>query len=295
MAHTAKQRWMMSAFAVLGVVLSGCASVTAGALGALEPAFDVAVIRDVPYAPGPRHALDVYAPKRAHDAPVVVFFYGGSWDSGEKSIYPFVGKALAEHGYVVVIPDYRIYPEAGYRDFLSDSAAAVRWAVDHAAAYGGDRGRLFLMGHSAGAYNAAMLALDGQWLEAVGLSAKRDIRGVVGLAGPYDFLPLTSPRLMTIFGPEAERAITQPINHVSAGAPPMFLAHDIGDRVVAVKNTENLARKLQAAGVPVETRYYDNLDHVRIIAAIATPFRFMGPVFADVVGYIDRRAGGSAR
>lgn len=281
----------------LSTLLAGCTSAALGALNALEPAGSVSIEQGLAYAEGPRHGVDVYAPKKARPggAPVVVFFYGGGWDSGEKGMYRFVGKALATHGYVAVIPDYRVYPQVRYPDFLTDSAQAVRWARDHAAAYGGDPDRLFLMGHSAGAYNAVMLGLDRRWLGAVGMEPGRDLRGVVGLAGPYDFLPLTSDELKAIFGPEIQRPATQPINHVGAGAPPMLLAHDIGDKVVALKNTQNLAAALTAHGDVVETRYYTGLDHARVVGAIAAPLRFMAPVFKDVTGFIDAHDAAPAR
>jgi acetyl esterase/lipase len=278
----------------LATLLAGCASTAVGALNVLEPSGSINITRDLAYAPGPRHGVDVYAPKHpAADASVVVFLYGGGWDSGDRGMYKFVGAALATHGYITVVPDYRIYPEARYPDFLTDSAQAVRWARDHAKDYGGDPGRLFLMGHSAGAYNAAMLGLDRRWLGAVGMEP-RDLKGVVGLAGPYDFLPLKSEELMQIFGPEDQRPATQPINHVTSGAPPMLLAHDVGDTVVYLKNTQNLAAKLAAAGDPVETKYYTGLDHGRLVGAIATPLRFMAPVFKDVTAFIDAHSSDTA-
>lgn len=290
--RTRRWGWLRGALApMLASMLAGCASTAIHALNALEPAGSVNVTKDVAYAVGPRHSLDVYAPKHPKaGAPVVVFLYGGGWDSGDKAMYRFVGAALATHGYVAVLPDYRVYPVARYPDFLVDSAAAVRWARDHAREYGGDPTRLFLMGHSAGAYNAVMLGLDRRWLGAVGMDPNRDLAGVVGLAGPYDFLPLKSPELMDIFGPEDQRPQTQPINHVGPGAPPMFLAHDLGDRVVYPRNTQNLAAKLTAAGDPVETRYYNGLDHARLVGVIATPLRFMAPVFKDLTAFIDAHA-----
>ena len=279
--------WLaMAAAAVLGMSLTGCAATTV--LNNLEPRFGVATTRDLPYAPGPRHGLDVYAPKHpAAHAPVLVFVYGGGWDSGEKSQYGFVGAAMASHGYVTVIPDYRIYPEARYPDFLQDTAMAIRWAKDHAAEYGGDPNNIFLMGHSAGAYNVAMAALDPQWLGAVGLDPHRDIRGVVGLAGPYDFLPLQSDELKTIFGVAGQEPASQPINHVDGREPPMFLAHDLGDKTVYVRNTEHLAARITAAGGEVETRYYKGLSHPLMIGVIAAPLRFLGPVYRDATRFID--------
>jgi acetyl esterase/lipase len=277
------------AVAVLAMSLTGCAATTI--LNNLEPKSGIAITRDLAYQPGDRHDLDIYAPRApAAHAPVVVFIYGGGWDTGEKSQYAFVGAALASHGYVAVVPNYRIYPAAHYPDFLRDCAAAVRWARDHAAAYGGDPDSIFLMGHSAGAYNVAMLALDPQWLAAVGLDPHRDIKGVVGLAGPYDFLPLQSDELKAIFGAEGQEPASQPINHVDGREPPMFLAHDLGDKVVYPRNTEHLAAKIQAAGGQVETRYYKGLNHALMIGVVAAPLRFLGPVFRDATAFIDAHA-----
>ncbi len=273
--------------------LAACASGPIGVLNALEPTGGVAITRDLTYAtnPGDRHRLDVYAPRSPKPgAPVVVFFYGGGWDTGNRADYKFVGAALASHGYLAVVPDYRLYPEVRYPDFLKDSAQAVRWTRDHARDYGFDPRQIFLMGHSAGAYNAMMLAVDAEWLAAEGMDPRRDIRGVVGLAGPYDFLPLESDELKIIFGPEDQRPQGQPINHIAGGEPPMFLAHDLGDTVVYVKNTVNLAAKAQAAGDEVQTRYYKGLNHALIMGAVASPLRFLGPVFRDLTAFIDAHA-----
>ncbi len=277
-------------------MLTACASAPLAIINATAPTNGVAINRSIAYTsdPGDRHTLDVYAPRKPKPgAPVVVFLYGGGWDSGNKADYKFVGAALASHGYLAVVPDYRIYPQVRYPAFLQDSAAAVRWTRDHAADYGFDPHQLFLMGHSAGAYNAVMLGADPAWLAAQGMDSRRDLRGVVGLAGPYDFLPLQSDELKAIFGPEDERGATQPINHITGHEPPMYLAHDLGDKVVYVKNTRNYAAKAQGAGDQVETRYYKGLSHALLVAAIAAPLRFLGPVFHDLTDFIDRTARGA--
>ena len=120
--------------------------------------------------------------------------------SGSKRTYRYVAKALARRGYVAVLPDYRIYPQARYPDFLDDGALAVRWVKDNAKRFGGDPQKIFLMGHSAGAHIAAMLAIDATWLQKVGLVPGRDIAGLIGVSGPYDFLPLKDETLKIIFG-----------------------------------------------------------------------------------------------
>jgi acetyl esterase/lipase len=171
-----------------------------------------------------RQKLDVYSPKgEVQKLPVVVFFYGGSFQSGRRQDYRFVGEALTARGFIAVIPDYRVYPEGRFPDFIEDGASAVSWARNHINRFGGDPSRLFLLGHSAGAYIAAMLALNPHYLAQVGLS-NADLRGFIGLAGPYDFQPPNNPKLIEIFG-ALDTAEAQPINFVSTNAPPALLLH----------------------------------------------------------------------
>lgn len=272
-----------------GLLLTGCAGT--GVLSPVTVLNGLALgpyraVDNIPYAPGPRQELDVYVPDHARNAPVVVFYYGGSWQEGDKSIYRFVGAALASRGVVTVIPDYRVYPQTRFPGFLQDSAAAFAWARRHAAAYGGDPGRIFVMGHSAGAYNAAMLALDPEWLAAYGLSPRHDIAGVIGLAGPYDFLPLTDPALRSIFGPPGQFARTQPINYVAPGAPPAFLAAGTADTTVDPGNSRRLAARLAKAGDPVELKLYPGLNHRRLVGALSPLLRGFAPVLADCLAFI---------
>jgi acetyl esterase/lipase len=249
----------------------------------------------IAYAPGSRHSLDVYAPEpRAEAAPVVVFFYGGNWQEGDKAVYRFVGAALAARGLVTVIPDYRIYPEVRFPGFLEDGALAVRWAHDHAAEYGGDPGRMVLMGHSAGAHIAAMLTYDRQWLAQDGLDPDRDVRGLVGLSGPYDFLPLHSDTLKIIFGPEDRLAATQPINFVAKGAPPAFLASGRDDDLVDPGNVTRLARRITETGDAVSVKFYAGVGHRTLIGAFAPPLRPLAPVLRDSVEFIDGVTGATS-
>ncbi len=242
--------------------------------------------RAIPYGDGPRRTLDVYRPKQvAPGTPVVVFFYGGSWDSGTRGFYRFVGAVLAREGVVAVIPDYRVYPEVKWPAFIEDSADAVAWAKAHAADYGADPGRLILMGHSAGAYNAAELAFDRRWLNRVGMSPS-DISAMVGISGPYDFLPLRSDRLKIIFGPEAERPDTQPINHVDGSGPPALLLTGAADDIVDPGNTPRMAARIRATGGSVEDKTYPRLGHADTLASLLPVFRGKAPVLADVIAFI---------
>ncbi len=240
--------------------------------------------RDIPYGPGPRRTLDVYAPERmSTPAPVVVFLYGGSWDSGTKEDYRFVAAA----GFVTVIPDYRLYPEVVFPAFLDDCADAFAWASAHAGAYGGGE-RMFLVGHSAGAYNAAMLALDPAYLARARPS--RPLAGTVGIAGPYDFLPVGTDELRAIFGQPPTPPGTQPINHVDGRNPPMLLLAGATDTTVLPRNTLRLAARIRAAGGPVQSRIYPGIDHKEIIGAMGVPFRFLCPTLRDSTAFISAGA-----
>lgn len=241
------------------------------------------VAHSLPYGPGARLRLDVYAPRAAATRPraVIVFFYGGSWNSGHRQGYGFAARALAARGFLVLVPDHRLVPEAVYPDFLRDCAAAVRWARHEAGRFGGDGNRIVLIGHSAGAYNAAMLALDPGLLGPDGAA----IRGWVGLAGPYYFLPLDEPVTRAAFGAWPRPAETQPLNRVAAGAPPALLLHGADDVRVRPRNSIGLAERLRAVGADARPKVYPGLGHIGILTALAIPFRRQAPVLADVAGF----------
>ena len=249
-----------------------------------------AVARGEAYGPNPRQRLDVYAPRSPKgEAPLAVFFYGGSWDSGRRQDYNWVGRALASRGFVTVIADYRLYPEVKYPGFLEDSALAVRWAADNAARFGGDPTRIVLAGHSAGAYNAAMLALDGRYLTAAGVDPAR-VKALAGLSGPYDFLPLQGDITHRIFGDTADLPGTQPAAYVTAASPPAFLATGDSDDMVWPKNTIALARALRLAGVEVEERHYPQIDHISMVLALSRPLRGRAPVLDEMTEFLRRHA-----
>jgi acetyl esterase/lipase len=247
----------------------------------------IRLTRSIAYAEQSRHKLDICRPAGAVAAPVVVFFYGGAWRSGNKRLYRYVAKALARRGYVAVVPDYRIYPQARYPDFLEDGAQVVRWVKDQVSRFGGDPGKIFLKGHSAGAHIAAMLSIDGRWLAKVGLSPGRDIAGLIGIAGPYDYMPLRDETLRVIFG-GADRPDTQPIFHVAPGAPPALLMTGGRDRLVEPGNSTRLAARLVAAGNAATVTTYRRAGHYVIIAAVAPMLRFLAPVLRDVDAFITK-------
>ncbi len=241
------------------------------------------VARDQAFAGGERQKLDLYAPRRPAEAklPVIVFFYGGSWSSGLKEGYGFAGRALAAQGFLVAIPDYRLVPDVRFPAFLQDGSAAVNWIRTNAARFGGDPDRIVLAGHSAGAYNAAMLAFDPRWLG----EDHKAIRGFAGLAGPYDFLPLDSPVTRAAFGNAPDLQATQPVTFASAGDPPALLLVAAQDRLVYPRNSWRLAEALRKGGVAAQVKSYPNLGHVGIVTALARPLRGKAPVLRDVADF----------
>ena len=234
--------------------------------------------------------LDVYTPTSPAPTggwPLVVFFYGGSWNSGARADYQFVGTAMAARGVLVLVADYRLYPEVRYPEFLNDSAQALAWGLSQATRLGANPRRVFVMGHSAGGYNAAMLALDARWLAATG-HAPAELAGWIGLAGPYDFFPTDNLDARPVFFHPNYPAHAQPIEFPSADAPRSFLAAPVKDALVSpTRSTQSLAAKLDAAGVPVTLKMYEHANHTTLIGAFSPPLRWVAPVLDDVTSFIE--------
>ena len=252
----------------------------------------VRVAEDIPFAPGTTNRLDIWAaPAPAHSRrPVLIFFYGGSWVSGRRQDYGFVGRAYASCGFITIIPDYRKVPQVRFPAFIQDGAAAVRWAHDNIARYGGDPERIVLVGHSAGAYIAVMLALDGRYLAADGLMPGT-IRAVAALAGPYDFYPFTWPEAQAALGNAPDPRQTQPIHFVRRNAPPLWLATGMEDRTIAPRNSFALAAREKAVGAAsVTVRPFRGLDHTDLVKALARPFRSSAPVLRESSAFLYARA-----
>jgi len=278
-------RWLVLATLLLG----GCAKVDI--LNAMIPTGGLTIRRDIAYGTEPRQHLDIYYPPRsapgstAIPPPVVVFFYGGSWQYGDKGDYLFAAQALASRGAIVVVPDYRVYPAVTFPGFLDDGAAAAAWTLRHADEIGGDPRSVFLAGHSAGAYIAIMLALDQDYLNRAGVST-RQLAGAVGISGPYDFLPLTRPDIKKIFEVVPDMAVTQPIHYARADAPPLLLLTGEADTTVGPYNTHHLADRIRALGGQVEDRYYPDVDHIDSVIALTWVFRQRAPVLADIDSFL---------
>ncbi len=230
-------------------------------------------------------ALDAYVPKNVVKAPVVVFFYGGSWERGKRRWYRYVGDALSHHGVLVLIPDYRKYPDVHFPVFMQDAANAVAWAREHVAELGGDRKRLFVMGHSAGGQIAALLATDKRYLNAAGLEP-RDLAGMIGLAGAYDFLPFVENEAEIFGDTEQGRHDSQPINFIDGDEPPMLLLTGTDDDEVPASNAESMTERTHAQGGVAQLKLYPGVEHSSIMLAFARERTGHAPVLADTLAFI---------
>lgn len=266
---------------LLAPLLAACSPT--GLATALTPRAGTTLCEGLAYGEGPRRRLDLYSPAGAPaDAPLLVFFYGGAWQTGRREEYGFLGRTLAARGMRVAVPDYRVWPEARWPDFLQDAAAAVAWLRREVPA------RTVLMGHSAGGFLAGALALDPRWLGAEGRAA---LAGCITLAAPFEWTPEDQP-LASIFAAAPGGAIrAAPEEAALATAPPMLLLHGEDDTTVRPEQSRRMAARLQATGARrVETRFYPGVGHIGIMAGFAGAVRALGlagaPVVADVGAFV---------
>jgi acetyl esterase/lipase len=284
----APPRWAQGVFAAAAIILGAVAVFPGAIVNAIAAFQSYSALTGVAYGKGARRGLDAYLPAASsNEAPIIVLFHGGSWSAGAKEDYRFVGAALSARGFIVVIPDYRQYPDARFPAFLVDAAQAVRWARDNAALLHGDARRVFVMGHSAGAHIAMMLAFDRQWLGAVGLAPERDLAGAIGLAGPYNFV-FDTDLLRGVFGSAPDPAAAQPVNFVTRAAPPVFLATGADDEAVKPRNTRDLAERIRAVGGEPSVAIYPGVGHRDLIGSFSPALRFLAPVLDDVSAFIER-------
>jgi acetyl esterase/lipase len=267
------------------LLLTGCSAFDV--VNTMVPRCGYRRTSNIAYGILPRQTLDVYQPKDAKpSSSIVIFFYGGSWSSGNKDNYLFVGQALASRGFIAVLPNYRLYPSVAFPAFVQDGALAVRWVHDHATELGGDPNHIYLMGHSAGAHIAALITLDGRYLNAVGLD-RSNIRATAGLSGPYDFRisPKYRPALNIHSTTAPVNPDVEPILFADGHEPPMLLLQGGKDHIVDPANATRLADRIDELGGEAKVILYPNLGHVGVVAALAWPFRWLAPVLDDTTTF----------
>ena len=270
----------------LAAVRSACSPLAL--LNLLVPRSAFVVHRGIAFGADPCQRLDVYVPRAlAGPTAVLLFFHGGGWQGGRRGDYLAFGQVFASAGIVTVVADYRLYPQVKYPAFVADAAAALAWLHAHAADYGGDPARLFVSGHSAGAYNAVMLASEPAFLEVQGGKLSW-IRGVIGIAGPYDFLPMEQKEYVDIFHGR-NNLDSMPVNHVTGARPPMLLVTGSRDRTVSPRNTKSMAARLRAFGSAVAEIHYAGIGHVGILLSLLPGFRRLTSLRQDMLDFIHSR------
>lgn len=267
----------------LAALLPGCSPFTA--VNLLVPRSGYTVHRNLAFGTDPRQRLDIYVPLGLKaSAPVLLFFYGGSWQTGNRTDYLAFGQSFASAGIVTVVADYRLYPAVKYPAFVEDAARALAWLHAHAGEYSGDPSRIFISGHSAGAYNAVMLGAEPKFIEARG--GRLDwMRGVIGIAGPYDFLPMRDPEYVDMFHGR-NNLDSMPVNHVNGVRPPMLLATGEDDTTVYPRNTASMAAKLRVFSSPVQEVHYSGTGHVGILLSLVPGFRGVTNLRQDMLDFI---------
>ena len=250
------------------------------------PSHKVERVHDERVGDDPLQRLLVYREEGASGPlPVFIFFHGGAWAHGNPQDYGFIARNIAPEGYIVVLGGYRLNEAGRYPAMLQDTASVIGWVHRNIGTLGGDPNRILLAGHSAGAYNVAQVALDTQWLEQAGVP-EQAIRGVIGLAGPYDFFPFDTDRSRAAFESVGAGEESQPINHASADAPPMLLVHGEDDTVVRIRNSRALEKALVGAGSEVETLFLPGRTHNDPLLALTSPWRRNPLVFDRVTDFM---------
>ena len=269
-------------------VAAARACIPALVLNAAIPGEGYIVVKGIAYGSGPRQRLDIYTPLEvSNSAPVLVFFYGGSWKRGKRGYYRFIGEAFASRGYMVVVPDYRLYPSVRFPGFVEDGARVLKWVEQNASRYGGDGRRVMLSGHSAGAHLAAMLLFDKRYLGVFDFNHNQ-ILGFIGLAGPYAFNPLAYKPTRSVFSTIQDPDQARPIAFVDGSEPPLLLMHGGSDDTVEMVNAQMLAARAREAGGEAQLIEYMQRSHIGLILSIAAPFRGRDPVYADMLAFMDR-------
>ncbi|MBV6633180.1 MAG: alpha/beta hydrolase [Alphaproteobacteria bacterium] len=274
---------LRSALAGLLLLMTACEDAGLAAVNIPTRLAEVEETFNTTFDPVEKLALDIYRPSGdpAGKLPVIIFFYGGSWQTGARAEYRFVGSEMAAKGFITVIPDYRKSPAHRFPAFAEDGAKAVAWVMDNLDALGG--GDVYLMGHSAGAHIAATLAVNPEFLAAHDLAPKQ-LAGVIGLAGPYDFTPRDDDIVAVFVG--APTSATHLAGQVTRDVPPMLLQWGEADDLVGPQNHERLAAALAKNNVCYQVKTYEGLGHIDLISAFSWIYRDHRPVRDETVAFL---------
>ncbi|MCC3156345.1 alpha/beta hydrolase [Hymenobacter sp. 15J16-1T3B] len=294
------RRWLAVPALLLVPLLLGAANEYAVARASHRSAEVAYVPATDPDYDAVRHRLDVYAQRegRAAPRPVVVFIHGGSWNSGNKDFYRFVGRRLARLGLVAVVINYRLAPQVRVPQMADDCARAVLWVQAHIGEYGGDAGRIYLLGHSAGGGLAAWLATDDALFARRG-QPRNPVRGVVldDAAGldMYDYLQRMEfeddRQYLVPFGPEpAGWRAASALYHLRAGVPPFLVF--VGEKTYPsiTRSNETFRQRLAALGAAPPYHVLPGKKHAAMVLQL---YWSDNVIYRELLAFI--QAGGAPR
>ena len=225
----------------------------------------VRVWAGVPYGPLAQHKFDVYAPARARVAPVLVFFHGGGWTNGYRHWVRFMAAPLVQHGIVLVAPSYRLAHHARLPAACDDSALLLRQVKAHAATWGGDSGRVFLSGHSAGGHLAALTSL-----RAPGVRGCLPISGVMDLHHPAPVAGSPEERVYTqVLEDRDDDARLSPIHWTRGNTVPFVLSCGEHDTERVLRSNRRMAALLAQQPARSRLEVWPGCDHVDTHLALA--------------------------
>lgn len=272
---------LLAVSGLLVAALAGCSPLKL--VNGLTPNGAERVQAGLAYGDGPRQRLDLFYPEEVREgAPLLVFFYGGSWQNGQRENYRFVGESLAGLGYTVALPDYRVYPEVRFPGFVEDGALALAWLQAHVPEA---QNGIVLLGHSAGAHIASLLALDGHYRESAGVGGL-PLRGWVGLAGPYTFDPLDYRPTRAVFAGLDDPDQARPVHFACGDRAPALLLHGAADTTVLPMHSEKMAAAMARCGTSVRHRELDGVNHVELLLGLSPTFDGLAEVLPELEPFL---------
>jgi len=280
------------------ILLGGCSALQV--VNSVSKIYGAEVQEDIAFGQHPKLKYDLYLPDSANEefttTPVIVFFYGGSWNKGDKSEYEFVGRRLASMGYITAVPNYRLYPEVKYPDFLEDGAQSIAHLKTELSKAQYQQYKpseeFIMMGHSAGAYNAAMLALDPRWLNAAGVEHKTSVKGLIGLAGAYNIYPIKDTDVQPVFNHPDYPEKSQPIDFSRKENAPSLILIPESDTLVSIeRNSVALHKALADAGNESSIEQVEGTDHVTLVGTLSPLLFFKGSTSKPIESFVRKLHG----
>jgi triacylglycerol lipase len=237
---------------------------------------DLTVAKDVSYGADPLQKLDLWRPKGARSAPIILFVHGGGFVGGDKNDYDNVPAYFARHGLLGVNMNYRLAPKVTYPAETVDIGSVVKWLGNNAARYGGDPKRIILIGHSAGAAIVSSYVLD-RTIE----TTREGVVGAVLISGGY----VPHPRDDAYYGTDLDRNV--PMAHVNEGKLPLLITMTEYDPPLLASDSHLLAAALcKRDGICPPFFWLSGHNHLSEVASLDTKDNRLGRQIRNFVPLI---------